>query len=139
MSRHSNVVVLSLKTAQQLGERASRLENPLSEVRADYLITGTIRANVAHVRVTVQLSDRTTGATVYSEKFDRELKALFALQDELVQTLAGCLPWRFIDAVGRRMTKQKAPKLSTYEAFIKAGWEARQQNDTLCYIGRFRT
>ena len=134
LSRHSDVAVISLNTAQQLGERGSRLENALAEVRADYLITGTIRISGAHVRVTVQLSDRTTGAAIYSEKFDRELKDLFALQDELVQALAGCLPWRVIDAVRRRMTKQNLPKLSTYQEFIKAGWEARQHNDILRYM-----
>ncbi len=134
LSRYSDVAVISLNTAQRIGERGSRLENPLAEVPADYLINGTIRVSGAHVRVTVQLSDRTTGAAVYSEKFDRELKDLFALQDELVQALAGCLPWRVIDAVGRRTTRQKSPKLSTYQEFIKVGWEARQHNDILRYM-----
>lgn len=134
LSRYSDVAVISLNTALLLDERATRLENPLTEIHADYLINGTIRLSGAFVRVTVQLSERATGATVYSDKFDREMKDLFALMDELVQALAGCLPWRVIDAVGRRMAKQNFPKLSTYHEFIKAGWQAHQHNDILRYM-----
>ncbi len=45
------------------------------------------------VRITVQLVDATTGHHLWADRFDREMKDIFALQDKItqkvVQTLAG--------------------------------------------------
>ncbi len=134
LSRYSDVAVISMQTALQLGERQSRLENPLAEINADYLISGTVRFGANQVRVTVQLTERATGITIYSEKFDRPADDLFALQDEVVQPLAGCLPWRVIDAAGRKIVREKPPKLSSYQALLKFNYGVNREFDILAYL-----
>ncbi|MGI9365212.1 MAG: winged helix-turn-helix domain-containing tetratricopeptide repeat protein [Rhizobiaceae bacterium] len=134
LSRHSDVAVISMQTAQRLGERQSWLENPLAEINADYLISGTVRFSGNKVRVTVQLAEKSSGITIYSEKFDRQIDDVFALQDEIVQQLAGCLPWRVIDDAGRKIARNKPPNLSSYQALLKISHGNKQQFDIINYL-----
>ena len=124
LTRHNDVRVISLNTAQSLKEQQSLLKNPLADVTADYLVSGTVRVRNDRVRITVQLSERKTGASIFADQFDRELEDIFAIQDEIVRSLAGCLPWRLLDDVGRRLTAVKAPRLSSYQAFVRANFES---------------
>ncbi len=124
LTRYNDVRVISLNTAQRVKERQSLMENPMAEVAADYLVSGTVRVGRNRVRVTVQLSERKTGASIFADQFDRELADIFAVQDEIVQSLAGCLPWRLLDDVGRRLATDKNPRLSSYQAFVRANFEA---------------
>lgn len=133
LSRHSDVSVISHNTAQRLGEKSALLQTPLAEVPVDFLVSGTVRVAANTVRITVQLSERATGITVYSEKFDRELDDIFALQDEIVEALAGCLPWRVVDAVGRKLAREKPPKLTTYQHYLKISNAFDQSQDILAY------
>ena len=43
------------------------------------------------VRITAQLIDATTGAHLWAERYDRPLKDIFALQDEIVQKIVTTL------------------------------------------------
>ncbi|MCG6882353.1 MAG: winged helix-turn-helix domain-containing protein [Silicimonas sp.] len=132
LSRYGDVRVVSLGSALRIKERQSWLENPMAEVPTDYMITGTVQVRGNRVRVTVQLSERATGASICAEQFDRELRDYFEIQDEIVKSLAGCLPWRVLTHVGRRLTTSRAPRLSSYQAFVRAGYDIGVHGD----IGR---
>ncbi len=129
LTRYNDVRVISLNTAQRLKEQQSLLKNPLADVAADYLVSGSVRVRKDRVRITVQLSERKTGASIFADQFDRELEDVFAIQDEIVRSLAGCLPWRLLDDVGRRLAMVKAPRLSSYQAFVRANFEAGVHHD----------
>lgn len=138
LSRHSDVSVISFNTAQRLGENSSLLETPLARIPADFLVSGTVRVAADAVRITVQLSERDTGVTVYSEKFDRNLDDIFVLQDEVVRALAGCLPSRVVDAIGRRITAEQPPDLTSYKRLIKITNELDGTNDVLKFLAELK-
>ena len=128
-SRYRDVAVISHNTATRLKERQSLLENPLAEIEAQYLITGTVRVTGDRIRVTVQLSDKATGANIAAERFDRDSENILTVQDEIVSALSGYMPWRVIEAEGRRLAATNPPRLSSYQAFVRAGYEARVHRD----------
>ena len=107
------------------------MENPLASVPAEFVVSGTVRLHKNTVRVTVQLLERSSGITIFSEKYDRQAEDIFALQDEIVQSLAGCLPWRAIDALGRKVAAEKSPSLSSYQKFLKVN-----EMNVKCYLTR---
>jgi serine/threonine protein kinase/tetratricopeptide (TPR) repeat protein len=55
------------------------------------LLEGSVRRAGARVRVTAQLVDTSDGSHLWSERFDRELTDVFALEDEIAEAIAGRL------------------------------------------------
>ncbi len=56
-----------------------------------YILEGSVRKAGNQVRITAQLVDATTGYHVWAERYDRDLKDVFALQDEVTQKIVGVL------------------------------------------------
>lgn len=139
LSRYSDVSVLSPQSARKIEENASMLETPMASIPADFLVTGTLRIINQNVRVTVQLLDRSSGATVFSEKYDRRADDIFKLQDEVVQALAGCLPWRALDALGRKFAVHQPPNPTAYQRFLKVQSELDHQSDLRKYVSDLRS
>jgi DNA-binding winged helix-turn-helix (wHTH) protein len=129
LARYNDVRVVSINTANKLKERQSRLKSPLADVSTSYLVNGTVQVRGDRVRVSVQLSERATGASIFTERFDRDVSDFFELQDEIVTSLAGCLPWRVYADAGRRLSSAKAPRLTSYQAFVRANFEIGVHRD----------
>ncbi len=54
----------------------------------DYLVEGSIRKAGDRVRITAQLLDAASREHIWSERYDRELADIFAVQDEITETIA---------------------------------------------------
>jgi tetratricopeptide (TPR) repeat protein len=83
-----------------------------------HVLEGSVRKAGTRVRVTAQLIAAVDGSHVWSERYDRELADVFAIQDEIAQAIATALQTRLTStapAAGRHK-----PLLSAYEAFLKA-------------------
>ena len=61
------------------------------ELGARYLVEGSVRRAGDRVRVTAQLIDASSGEHVWAESYDREVKDVFALQDEISSTIAASI------------------------------------------------
>ncbi len=61
------------------------------ELGVRYVLEGSVRKAANKVRITAQLADGTTGNHVWAERYDRELDDIFALQDEITETLVGLI------------------------------------------------
>jgi TolB-like protein/Flp pilus assembly protein TadD/tRNA A-37 threonylcarbamoyl transferase component Bud32 len=81
-----------------------------------HILEGSVRRSGSHVRVTAQLIDAADGSHLWSERYDRELNDIFAIQDEISAAIAKALRVKLSrDAAPERYT----PKLEAYEAFLK--------------------
>jgi TolB-like protein/class 3 adenylate cyclase len=58
------------------------------KLAANYIVAGSVRKAGTRVRTTVQLIDAATEYSVWSERFDREMSDIFALQEEISQLVA---------------------------------------------------
>ncbi|MER8476076.1 adenylate/guanylate cyclase domain-containing protein [Mesorhizobium sp. M1163] len=83
-----------------------------------YLVEGSVRKAGARVRITAQLIEAATGNHVWAERYDRDLKDLFAVQDEVTERIA----WALVGKVGAAeivRTRQTQTSLSAYDAFLR--------------------
>jgi TolB-like protein/tRNA A-37 threonylcarbamoyl transferase component Bud32 len=117
---------------------------PLREVAAQLkvrtILEGSVRRSGARVRITAQLLDAADGYQLWSERYDRELTDIFAVQDEIAGTIASRLdaslhsggasavPGAALPAAtataaaGHRVTapnERATPSIAAYEAFLK--------------------
>ena len=93
----------------------------LSEVstrgESRYLVSGTVERIGERLRVHVFLTERETARQLWSERFDRSLNDLFAIQDELGPRIINVLPAKVNEAELRRMAKRHTRNLHAYEYF----------------------
>ena len=71
-----------------------------------YLVEGSIRKSADRIRITAQLINTVDGTHVWADRYDRELKNLFSVQDEVTHTVAATLIGR-IEADARGQLKRK--------------------------------
>ena len=64
-----------------------KVQQVSEELGVRYVLEGSVRKAGDRVRVTAQLIDATTGHHLWSERYDRELKDIFALQDEITMKI----------------------------------------------------
>jgi TolB-like protein/DNA-binding winged helix-turn-helix (wHTH) protein len=64
------------------------------ELGVHYLLVGTVQKNAERVRVTAQLVDAGSGGNLWSENYDRELADIFAVQAEIVRTIAATVGFK---------------------------------------------
>jgi len=60
-----------------------KVQQVSEELGVQYVLEGSIQRSGDQIRVTAQLIDATTGHHIWAERYDRELKDIFALQDEI--------------------------------------------------------
>jgi eukaryotic-like serine/threonine-protein kinase len=79
------------------------------------ILEGSVRKAGNRIRVTAQLITASDGSHLWSERYDRELADVFAVQDEIAAAIAGALQVK-LSAAPRKQT----PRLAAYEEFLKA-------------------
>ena len=80
------------------------------------ILEGSVRRAGSRIRVTAQLISAEDGYHLWSERYDRELTDVFAIQDEIAQAIAGALQMKLAARFART---RHTPKMPAYEALLK--------------------
>jgi len=90
-------------------------------LRVKTILEGSVRRAGNRIRVTAQLIDAADGSHIWSERYDRELADVFAVQDEIAAAIAGTLR----DKLGgeRPAARQYKPSVAAYEAYLKGQYQ----------------
>lgn len=88
-----------------------------NELGVEHVLEGSVRKAGSRIRVTAQLIDAADGFHVWSERYDRELDDIFAVQDEISAAIAAVLQAKL--AVGPEGRKHYTPNVAAYEAYLK--------------------
>jgi adenylate cyclase len=114
LSRFSDLFVIARSSAFQYKGKAVDVRQVGRELGVRYVLEGNVRYDKSRIRVTAQLVDAMNGAHRWAERYDRELKDVFTVQDEVVRTIVTILQVRVIEAeVERSLSKTPA----TWEAY----------------------
>jgi len=92
-------------------------EAPSDAPPVRYIVSGAVQRVDKHLRLHVHLTDAETGKQLWSERFDRTLSDLFAIQDELGPKIVGMLPAKVSQAEIQRMAQRHTRNLEAYEYF----------------------
>ncbi len=85
-----------------------------------YVVEGSVRRSGNRVRVTAQLIDAATGNHVWAERYDRDLEDIFAVQDEVVQSIVATLAERVSAAEVERTTRRPIADMAVYDLILRA-------------------
>ena len=91
LSRFSELFVIARNSSFQYKGKSPDIRQVGRELGVRYVLEGSIRRAGDRVRITAQLIDAATGAHRWAERYDRELKDVFAVQDEVARTIVAIL------------------------------------------------
>jgi TolB-like protein/DNA-binding winged helix-turn-helix (wHTH) protein/predicted Zn-dependent protease len=91
LSRLSSLFVIARTSAFTYKGNGAKVQDISQQMRVRYVLEGSARKTDAQVRIIAQLIDATTGEYLWSERYDRPLTDIFAIQDEIVQKIATTL------------------------------------------------
>jgi adenylate cyclase len=93
------------------------LKRVSAELGARYLVEGSVRRAGDRIRITAQLIDAPSGEHVWAEAYDREVKDVFALQDEISATIAASLVDDLKRAEGERARQRGTENLEAWSLY----------------------
>ena len=91
LSRLPGLFVIARNSTFTYKGKAANLQDVGKELGVKYVLEGSVRKAAGQVRITVQLADATTGDELWAERYDRPLRDVFALQDEIVRRIVTTL------------------------------------------------
>jgi TolB-like protein/Flp pilus assembly protein TadD len=106
-------------TAPQVGQ----------ELKAAFVLGGTLRRAGSRLRINVQLVESRTGHTLWAQRFDRELADVFEVQDELARSIAQALRVSLSPQEKKKIAEKPTGNLQAYDSYLRGRSFARQ--DTL--------
>jgi TolB-like protein len=93
-----------------------------------YILEGSVRRAGNQVRTTVQLAEAESAEQIWSQRYDRAVSDIFALQDEITAAVAGALEPE-ISASERERARRKPPEsLDAWGLYQRGWWHLLQQN-----------
>jgi TolB-like protein/class 3 adenylate cyclase len=104
----------------------------------DFIVEGAVRKSGPRIRVTAQLGDCKTGAQVWSNRYDRALDDVFALQDEIVTSILGGLSFSLDEAASNQRRQDPTANISAYGAFLQARTAYRRGEEAAKVVGYLR-
>jgi adenylate cyclase len=85
----------------------------------DALLEGSVRKAGRRLRISVQLIDARNGYHLWSERFDREIADVFAIQDEIASSVVSALGLSLTQREERDLIKQSTTKVEAYEFYLR--------------------
>ncbi len=119
LSKISSLFVIARNSAFTYKGKAVKVQDVSREMGVRYVLEGSVRKSGDRVRVTAQLIDGTTGGHLWSERFDRPFKDIFALQDEIVQKIVTTLKLQLTVQEQGYIVRKHTDNLEAYDAFLR--------------------
>ena len=87
-------------------------------LRVSNILEGSVRKSGNRIRVTAQLIEASKGTHLWSERYDRDLMDVFAIQDEIATAIADAMKVKL--SVTQLAKKRYEPNLAAHESYLKA-------------------
>jgi serine/threonine protein kinase/Tfp pilus assembly protein PilF len=97
------------------------------QLGASYVLTGTLRRAGARLRINAQLVDTRTDFPLWSERFDREMKDVFEIQDEMARKIAEALRVTLSPQELEALAVRPTESLQAYDLYLRGKRYARRQ------------
>jgi TolB-like protein/tetratricopeptide (TPR) repeat protein/predicted Ser/Thr protein kinase len=91
------------------------------------VLEGSLRKAGNRLRITAQLVDTARGHHIWSERFDREMDDIFAVQDEITLAIVGKLKSRIFGEEEHKIAKRQTVDMDVYNLYLRGRWFTNQR------------
>ncbi len=121
-----NLFVIARHSTNKFKGKAVDIRDVAHDLGVRYVLEGSVRRAGNTVRITAQLIDALSGNHIWGNKYDRELKDIFALQDEITGEIGSRLVSKVARAEWLRRTRKGTRSAEAYDLFLRGSdtlWE----------------
>jgi adenylate cyclase len=119
LSKLSGLFVIARNSAFAYKGQAVDIGEVRRKLGVRYVVEGSVRKVSEQVRITAQLVDTTTNGHLWSERYDRSLQEIFALQDEIRQKIVTALKVKLTKDEQARFQHAPTNNLEAYDYFLR--------------------
>jgi adenylate cyclase len=120
LSKASALSVVARNTGFTFKGKAVDICKIAKLLHVSYVLEGSVRKAGGRVRISAQLIDGRIGDHVWAERYDRDLKDIFALQDEISQAVVAALKIRLLPAEKKAIEARPTNNPEAYELYLLA-------------------
>jgi adenylate cyclase len=120
LSKTPRIFVIARNSTFTYKGKAVKVKQVAEELGVRYVLEGSVRKSENQVRVTAQLIDALTGKHLWAERYDRDLKQLFAIQDEITLEIIRALQVNLTEGEQARVIGKGTKNLQAYLKALEA-------------------
>ncbi|MGB2908249.1 MAG: adenylate/guanylate cyclase domain-containing protein, partial [Candidatus Aminicenantaceae bacterium] len=133
LSKITKLFVIARNSTFTYKGKPVKVKQVAEELGVRYVLEGSVRKAEDRVRITAQLIDALTGHHLWAERYDRDLKDIFALQDEITMKVINALQVELTEGEHARLWWKGTDNLQAYLKSLRAReyylTGAREDND----------
>ncbi len=114
--------VIARNTSFAYKGRSENVRAVAAELGVAYVLEGSVRKSGSRIRITAQLIDGATGNHVWAKRYDRDLEDIFAVQDEITETIVGAIEPEMARTERERAKAKRPDNLHAWDLFQRAMW-----------------
>jgi TolB-like protein/DNA-binding winged helix-turn-helix (wHTH) protein/Tfp pilus assembly protein PilF len=119
LSRLPNLLVIARRSSFAYKSKAAKVQQVANELGVKYLLEGSVSRSAGRVRVHVRLVDAGAGNRVWAHRFDKQLGDIFALEDEIVQSVIATLGLQLTALQKGILIPQHTNSLKAYDYYLR--------------------
>ena len=120
LSKISALGVMARNTSFQFKGRAVDVPQIARQLKVSHVLEGSVRKAGGRVRITAQLIDGATGEHLWAERYDRDLSDIFAVQDEISETIVAVLKLKLLPEERATIESRSTTNPQTYKLYLMA-------------------
>ncbi|MHC4244913.1 MAG: adenylate/guanylate cyclase domain-containing protein, partial [Planctomycetota bacterium] len=119
LSKISGLFVIARNSAFIYKGKAAKIGEVGRVLGVRYVLEGSVRKANGRVRITAQLVDTTTEGHLWAERYDRDLKDIFALQDEVAQKIVAALEVKLTEDEQELLVRKYTDNMEAYDYYLR--------------------
>ncbi len=127
LSKIEGLQTYSRSTVLAFRDKGATTAQIAQQIGAAYVLEGSLRRAGERLRINTQLVDTETDHPVWSERYDREMKDVFEVQDEIARKIAEALRVKLSPQEKKELAARPTESLQAYDLYLKGKSYARRQ------------
>jgi adenylate cyclase len=120
LSKVRHLFLISRQSTFSYKGKPVKVKQVSEELGVRYVLEGSVRKDGDKVRITAQLIDAIEGHHLWADRYDRELKDIFALQDEITLKIVNALQVKLTEGERAQIWGKRTNNLDAYLKQLEA-------------------
>jgi adenylate cyclase len=126
LSKTPQLFVIARNSTFSYKGKPVKVQQVAEELGVQYVLEGSVRKAEHKVRITAQLIDALSGRHIWAERYDRDFKDIFAVQDEITKNIITALHVEITEGQQARIYAKGTDNLEAYLKAMEAHWHNLQ-------------
>ena len=120
LSKSTQIFVIARNSSFTYKGKPVKVQQVSEELGVRYVLEGSVRKDMERVRITAQLIDAVKGIHLWAERYDRDLKDIFAIQDDITKQIITALHVKLTIGEDARIIAGNTNSLDAYMKYLQS-------------------